>query len=789
MKKYNYVLFAMVAFLASSCSKELESEIPYGQDVTVTAYSVEGDTKSTLIEGGTDVYWEPGDEIKLFAMNANSRLQTTINAPNKTASFSGNFPIIIGSSEGQSTSTTLWAIYPYRDDASFADGVITTVLPSEQTAREGSFAPGMNITIAKANSFDLGFYNVCGGVRFRLTREGVDKEGINKIVFTANGDESVAGKFKTTFDNGVPVVCEVLEGKDNIVLTLPGNENFETGKWYYICALPGTLSNGFTLRLETENYYAELSSTSSVTFRRSIFGQLDNFDEYLIFKKKGEPDEPGVVDLGLSVKWAACNLGASKIEEYGDFYQWAGSQDVSDTDIDLYIGNCPYHYGNSNTSGWTKYIPSGCESYWSGSGDPDNKTILDLVDDVAHVKLGGSWYMPTKEDFEELLNNCNVELATYKGVNGRKFTSKINGNSIFLPAAGSRIGKTLYNVGSVCSYWSSSLNKEVPYQAYELAFIADDAPVSSVSRYYGLSIRPVYWTSITGVSLNMTRLDLFTEKTFTLRAEISPANASKQSVFWSSSDPSVAMVDQNGKITAVSSGVADITVTTKDGGYTATCTVRVKNLNITEPEAVDLGLSVKWASINLGASCLEGTGYYFTWGGTYDVSNLDINLSWDNCPYHIGLNENIGWTKYILSNESTYWSGQGNPDNKVILEPEDDAAHVLLGNGWRMPTREEFQELIDNCDCAPMTLNDIHGMKFTSRKQGYTDKSIFLPLVGCRIDNKLYEFNDGGYYWSSSRTSYPLLASFCLLHSGSTPGVSHTFGSRSSGRTVRPVKK
>ena len=745
MKKYNYILVCAVAILAASCAKGVEDTINQEQNVTITAYSAEAkDTKSTLIDGGTKVYWEPGDKIKLFAMGVSSCLETTVETPEAVATFSGSFPIIIGSSEGQSTSTTLWALYPYRDDASFANGAITTVLPTDQTVRDGSFSQGMNITLAKANSFDLGFYNVCGGVRFRLSREG-----INKVVFTANGGEAVSGKFKTTFDGGIPVVSEILDGKDSVALTMPNSGAFETGKWYYICALPSTLSGGFTMRLETQTHYAEFSSSKSVSIKRSIFGQLDNFDEYLTFTKKGEePGEPGIVDLGLRVKWAACNLGASKPEESGGYYQWAGVEDVTSTEINLGIGNCPCHNGSDNNSGWTKYIPS------------DNKTVLDPEDDAAHASLGGSWYMPTSEDFKELQDNCDAEWTTLNGVFGRRFTSRKNGNRIFLPAAGYRYADGSNNVGSSGSYWSSSLHTEAPDQAYYLIFGSDEVHADNSYRFYGRSVRPIYIVNVTGISLNTTSLSMFIREKYTLRAIITPSNASVQGVSWSSSNPNVVTVDQNGKVTTVNTGNAIITVTTKDGGFTAKCSVSVTNMDILEPEAVDMGLSVRWASFNLGATKREESGGYYQWAGTRDVRSTSININWNNCPFHTGSDEYTGWTKYIPLSMPSYWSGAGNPDDKTVLDPEDDAAYIAFGGNWRMPTKEEWQELIDNCDVEWTTLNNVVGRKFTSRKTGYTEQWIFLPALGYRHNAGLGYVNLSARYLSSSLTTDAI--SFCL---------------------------
>ena len=199
------------------------------------------------------------------------------------------------------------------------------------------------------------------------------------------------------------------------------------------------------------------------------------------------------VDLGLpsGLKWASFNLGASKPEEYGGYYQWGGLEDVTDTGIYLNWDNCPYHTGSDMFTGWTKYIPSYQSSYWSGAGSPDNKTVLDPEDDVVRVKLGGSWRMPTKEEFDELRSICTSEWVTMNGVPGLKFTSNKNGNSIFLPAAGYRYCDYVHEDGSYGCYWSSSLGTNHPSYGYQLIFSSDYLDTDYDYRYGGLSVRPV----------------------------------------------------------------------------------------------------------------------------------------------------------------------------------------------------------------------------------------------------------------------------------------------------------
>lgn len=205
---------------------------------------------------------------------------------------------------------------------------------------------------------------------------------------------------------------------------------------------------------------------------------------------------PELVDLGLSVKWASCNLGASKPEDSGGYYQWGGTKNVTDERIILDWNNCPYHTGSSYFPGWTKYFSSDMPKYWSGTGSPDNKTVLDPEDDVAHVVLGGSWRMPTDAEWEELRQNCTWEwIRNITGAGGYKMTSKKPGytnKSIFLPAAGVRSGSFHDNNGPYGRYWSSSIYQDAPWYAYFFGFHEWGNPkLSYGERFYGLSVRPV----------------------------------------------------------------------------------------------------------------------------------------------------------------------------------------------------------------------------------------------------------------------------------------------------------
>ncbi len=188
------------------------------------------------------------------------------------------------------------------------------------------------------------------------------------------------------------------------------------------------------------------------------------------------------VDLGLpsGTLWATCNVGATSPEEYGDYFAWGET-----TTKESYSWST-YKYGTSS-SNLTKYNTD------ESRGTVDNKTVLDLEDDAAAVNWGGDWRMPTLDEQKELYNtdNCTWEWTTQNGVYGRKVTSKSNGNSIFLPAAGYRGNSSLFYDGAFGYYWTSSLYTSSPYYACYLYFDSDHYDWNHRSRYCGLSVRAV----------------------------------------------------------------------------------------------------------------------------------------------------------------------------------------------------------------------------------------------------------------------------------------------------------
>lgn len=358
----------------------------------------------------------------------------------------------------------------------------------------------------------------------------------------------------------------------------------------------GWITENKTKSVSTSTFHLDVAANDTYESRSAqitFSNEESGLSEKVTVNQEGKIYVPvtDMVDLGLSVKWATCNIGATKPEEYGGYYQWAGLEDVTSTSIYLYWNNFPYHDPDSEPQrGYTKYIPSDIYWYWSGIGSPDNKTVLDLNDDVAHVTLGSSWRMPTKNEFEELKNNCTgtwTKDYNGTGVAGLIVTSNVSGYTdkcIFLPAAGWRTDDYLTAM-DYGYYWTSSLAIDGPQSAsgacFNFAGWNKDKNWNVSSRYKGHSVRPVYADGgkirVTGVSLDPTNIELNIGETSTLNATVTPSYADEKGICWTSSDTGVATIDQNGKVTAVKAGSATIKVTTTDGGYTATCSVTVKS--------------------------------------------------------------------------------------------------------------------------------------------------------------------------------------------------------------------
>ena len=205
------------------------------------------------------------------------------------------------------------------------------------------------------------------------------------------------------------------------------------------------------------------------------------------------------VDLGLPSGrlWSQSLLGATNGNTaeswYGNYYAW-GELEPNKTNEEgkIYFDWSNYKFGNDYNK-LTKYCNN---SEYGNERYTDELTQLVPEDDVATV-TNSAWRMPTKEDFEELIEGTtNSWVTDYNGIsglNGRVFASKVNGNTLFIPAAGYRNGSDIYLTGSGCNLWSSSLDLNGPGSAYGVFFDSDDVSMGNGGRYGGCSVCPVLY--------------------------------------------------------------------------------------------------------------------------------------------------------------------------------------------------------------------------------------------------------------------------------------------------------
>ena len=387
--------------------------------------------------------------------------------------------------------------------------------------------------------------------------------------------------------------------------------------------------------------------------------------------------EPEIVDLGLSVKWSSFNIGATSPEEFGYYYSWG---EIS-----------PKTKYTWTTYKWCDGVQTVLTKYNSDNalGVVDNKTVLDNDDDVARSRLGSRWRMPSLAEFQELKNQCDWEWVSRGEVEGYQVTSRTNGKSIFLPAAGYRYSVTIYNAVPHGNYWTQNRGAD-SRMGQRFYFGSDLMGWDEIGKSYGNTIRPVFDESI-----------------------------------------------------EVASGTA------------------------VQPEAIDMGLSADWGSHNLGASKPSESGDFYSWG---EVETKDYYNNWDN--YKFTTDGNF-FTKYVTNSDF------GIVDDKTILDPEDDAAHVNLGGKWRMPTKEEVEDLMVNTDVEWTQENGVYGLRLTSKING---NSIFMPST-----SEHYGYYNG-YYWTANLSEDNKGACSWAVRNTYEYFVIRDYDIRCNGLCVRPVR-
>ena len=274
-------------------------------------------------------------------------------------------------------------------------------------------------------------------------------------------------------------------GVNTITVTIEGKDYMYT----HTADIPLVSGSCTTVNLTVGRDRIELSNAITIADWTSQGAAMEG-----VAKKKELPKLNGheFVDMGSGLLWATCNVGADNPWDYGDYFAWGETEPYYNSQEPLV-----WKSGKDDGYYWYSYFDTIDVGNTFTKYSSDKKTVLDAEDDAATANWGGPWRMPTDAEWTWLRDNCTWAWQDdYNGVTGMLVTSKVNGNQIFLPAAGTRDFANFLDAGSIGIYWSSCLYESISGLAKRIYFRqdVDKADRDRSFRYFGHSVRPVIGT-------------------------------------------------------------------------------------------------------------------------------------------------------------------------------------------------------------------------------------------------------------------------------------------------------
>ena len=712
------------------------------------------DFSNIASDGSMAIYWSDGDEYIYLAVPHSTQsqiieLKGNSNGNESILTFNGEMSkdLLTDDAEyeiwylGNSMSTSTSYV-----NKTMSDGIVKEVSGSIGKQNGNISNLGLyhiaKITVNAVVDEDRVLLIPSGKFTSQMAIAYLDMEGVKML----NGDAIVGTDYALKYNSSTNkfdfVVTENADatintqgaGKNACIVLLPnGDKN---------TVLRGIKDNGAIFGIDFGN---EIKA-NKLYYKKGAGGQgAETLPWYKI--SDGAEGQYEYVDLGLpsGVKWARMNIGATSPEGHGDFYAWAEIETKKQ-----YIEST-YNYTDVNIGDF-----SGNATY-----------------DVATAKWGGRWRMPTDAEMRELINNCNFEYTALNGVKGFMLTSKINGNTIFFPAAGWK-KESGGGAGSNAYYWGSTQASD----AYARVMIMNlnntgTKTVSNINRTWGHSVRAVvgdYLQSTPIVTTN--EVSDITSNSAVCGGNVRTDGYSEvvqRGVCWNTKgNPTI-----NNSHTVDGGGTGPFTSNITNLLPNTTYYVRAYAINskgtvygeqktivtlastgtINGHDWVDLGLSVKWATCNVGATSPEGYGNYYAWGNTTPATN-DV---------------------YTIGNSSTY----GKQVSDISGNAQYDAARYNWGGTWRMPTASEYTELY-SCTWQWTTQNGVNGYKII----GSNGNHIFMPAAGYRYSFNANYVGSEGWYWTSMPAYDNNNANGMKFDSGSKTVL---VTGRECGLTIRPV--
>ncbi len=780
--KNRFFFFCLMAVMTVSCAKEQQEVIQMITNDPVFHATIENAGTRVYADNQLRVLWNADDHVSIFNKTTYNREYAF---QGKDGDNSGTFKKV--PNDDFVTSNPLdyvYSVYPYNENTSISnDGEITVYLPSEQTYRENSFGLGANTMIAIAEDDELMFKNLCGYFELKLYGDDVY---VKSISLRGNNNECLAGKAMVVaqMDKDPELTFETSEALKEITLVFNKPRRLgstaESAKSFMFVIPPTVFENGITLTVQDEQGYIFSKTTSgSLDIRRNILKKTEALEV--------ETHPKNVIyytstDGNIVTPYKTDDFGANIISnEYSD------GRGVITFDKDLWrISYFAFRYCSTLSS---IDIPRGVTEIGDGAFErcenlsqvniPDGVTCINaytfsdckgldyigIPNSVTRIEENAFWGCGLKSVFipdsvtsisDYSFSSC-LSLLRFDGrfasEDGLYLTDSgkiiavalgsVDGN-VTIPNGVTIIGKSAFNncnsiTGISLPNGVTTIETSAFRNCFNLSSV--DLPTSlttiedtAFDSCWGLnsiafpnSLTTIgNWSfhgcnSLTEVSLPKC-ITIVGERAFSECRNLNRVCVLADNPPAGSED--VLLGSDNALIYVPALSVEAY----KRAQYWETYADRIKPLTPL-PEAVDLGLSVKWASFNLGASDPEGYGDYYAWG---ELACKDDIAAYTQSNYKFY--ENGEYTKYTVN-------------GKMALDSEDDAATVCLGDHWRMPSREEYVELFNTSKTSSKwtTMNGVVGWEITSKANG---NSIFIPAGGQIHDGRLDAQGQLAFAWT-----------------------------------------
>lgn len=828
MKRFA-LFFGIAAWLVASCSVQEEGFKTTQQDDVIYYASFEQPA-----EEGTRVYanedlllrWTADDKVSIFGKNTYNQQYKFLG---ETGDNSGGFGKVDVAEyvTGNPISHTV-SVYPYQASTKITeDEVLTVTLPAEQHYAENTFGLGANTMVSVSEDNFLQYKNVGGYLMLKLYGGGVT---VSSITLKGNNGEKLAGKASVTMPlDGMPTAVMSEDATTEITLVcdtpiaLGSTPNESVDFWFVVP--PVTFSKGFSITIsKTSGGFFEKSTTNKITIERSKLSKMSLMeiepqpnDAIFYTSTDGRVVTPTSADaFGANIVSNKYINGLGVIQFDGEVVSVGNTafancerlvsisipRTVTSIGKDAFV-NCIELVSVDIPEGVTSIGTSAfsCCYKLRSIALPYGVTVIERATFANSIGLV-SVTLPDSltEIRESAFDTCSslsmitlpnhLERIEFGAFCGTALSSVCIPDSIVYLSEGAFFG---------CNSLVSFSGK---YARANGEFLANDgvllAYVSKGAEDYTV---PSSITKIGSYTFSLTTLKRITIPS---NVEIIGDWAFSYSYSLESITVNNLIPPSGGKGMLYETNNAPIYVPAesveayKTAEYWSEYADRIQAIPsvIPIPEAVDMGLpsGLKWASFNLGASKPEEFGDYYAWGETEPYYICQDPLTWKE-----GKENGYEWASYkwcmgVVDTMTRYCDDpscgyNGFTDTKVFLDQNDDAASVNLGSNWRIPTYEEWIELMDNCKWAWTQENGVNGYKVIS-KQG--SNSIFLPAVGLRYSISLIDAGTSAYYWSSSL--YESVPDYYEKNPAEAMGLyfnsvyaSRNSASRYHGGSIRPV--